>query len=147
MAAGPRCWLWDAGLKGVADPGGLEVLDAVAEELLLGELLDEDDLRGDENSGLAGLVGRGDLDEGLRIVMLAALEAQSAFGHILAEDNIIAALRMANAGGIVDLDARVLAAIDAGPLGFLRLWNRENGSSLFPERFGASRVNVRPRCG
>src|SRR5437899_2237209 len=61
-------------LEGVAGLGGFEVLDAAAEEALLGEFLDEDDLGGNENGGLAGLVGDGDIDEGLRIIFCAALE-------------------------------------------------------------------------
>lgn len=40
-----------------------------------------------------------------------AFEAQAAFGHVLALDDFIATLGMADTGGIVDLDARMLAAI------------------------------------
>jgi len=42
--------------------GELEVGDAVAEELLLGKLLGEDDLGGDEEGVLAGCIGNGDFD-------------------------------------------------------------------------------------
>ncbi len=100
-------------LEGVAGPGGFEVLDAVAEQALLGEFFGEDDLRGDEDGGLAGLIGDGDFDEGLRIIFCTAFEAQAALGHILALDDIIAALGMADASGVADFDARMLAAIDA----------------------------------
>jgi len=88
-------------------------LDAVAEQALLGEFFGEDDLRGDEDGGLAGLIGDGDFDEGLRIIFCTAFEAQAALGHILALDDIIAALGMADASGVADFDARMLAAIDA----------------------------------
>ncbi len=91
--------------------GGPEVLDAAAEEALLGEFLGEDDLGGNENGGLAGLVGDGDLDEGLGVIPLAALETQAALGHVLALDDVIAALGMADAGGVGNLDAGMLAAI------------------------------------
>src|SRR5216684_6410806 len=106
------------GLEIVAGPGGFDVLDAAAEEALLGEFFDEDDLGGDENGGLAGNVGNGDFDEGLHIVLLAALEAHAAFGHVLAGDDVIAALGMADAGGVADLDAGVFAAIGARSGGF-----------------------------
>src|SRR5260370_169849 len=105
---GKRC-----GLEGAAGLGGFEVLDAAGEEGLLGEFFDEDDLGGDEDGGLAGLVGNGDFNEGPHIVLLAAREAQAAFGHVLAGDDVVCALGIANAGGVVDLDARVLAAVDA----------------------------------
>ena len=101
--------------------GELEVGDAVAEELLLGKLLGEDDLGGDEEGRLARCVGNGDFDEGAVVVALAAFEAQAAARHVLAGDDVVAALGMADASGVVDLDARVLAAIDArGGRGWLR---------------------------
>jgi hypothetical protein len=88
-------------------------LDAAAEEALFGEFFDEDDLGGDEDGGLAGLVGDGDFDEGPYIVLFAAREAQAALGHVLAGDDVVSAVGLTDAGGVVDLDARVLAAIDA----------------------------------
>ena len=86
-------------------------MDAAAEEALLGEFLGEDDLGGNENGGLAGLVGDGDFDEGLGVIPLAALETQAALGHVLALDDVIAAPGMADAGRVGDLDAGMLAAI------------------------------------
>ena len=115
------------GLEVVAGFGELEVGDAVAEELLLGEFLDEDDLGGDEDGGLAGCVGNGDFDESAIVVTLVALEAEAAAGHVFADDDVIAALRVADASGIVDLDARVLAAIDAGRFLLLRGRHGEDG--------------------
>ena len=88
-------------------------MDAAAEEALLGEFFGEDDLRRDEDGGLAGLIRDGDFDEGLGVIALAALEAQAALGHVLAQDDVIGAPGNANAGGVVDFDTRVLAAIDA----------------------------------
>ncbi len=88
-------------------------MDAVAVEALLGKLLDKNDLRGDEDGGLALLVGNRDFDEGLGIVVFVALEAQTALGHVFADDHVIAAVGMADAGRIFDFDARVLAAIGA----------------------------------
>ena len=96
--------------------GELEVGDAVAEELLLGKLLDEDDLGGDEDGGLAGCVGNGDFDEGAFVVALAAFETEAAARHVFAGDDVVAALGMADAGGVADFDARVLAAIDLGDI-------------------------------
>ena len=100
-------------------------MDAVAEEALLGELLDEDDLGGDEDGGLALLVGDGDIDEGLGVIVFGAFEAQAALGHVLALDDVIAALGMADAGGVSDFDARVFAAIDARRGGFFLSGRRD----------------------
>ena len=121
-------------LEEVAGLGELEVGDAVAEEALLGEFLDEDDLGGDEDGGLAGCVGNGDFDEGAIVVALVALEAEAAFGHVFAGDDVIAAVGMADAGGIADLDANVFAAIDARMRRFLRGRNGEDGSLRAAER-------------
>ncbi len=88
-------------------------MDAVAEEALLGELFGEDDLGGDEDGGLAGLIGDGDVDEGLGVIAFGALEAQAALGHVLAGDDVVGALGMADAGGVADFDARMLAAVGA----------------------------------
>ena len=118
----------------------MEVLDAAAEEALFGEFFDEDDLGGDENGGLAGLVGNGDFDEGLHIVLLAALETEAAFGHVLAGDDVLAALGMADAGGVVDLDAGVFAAIGARSGGFFvnRGRHGEDGRERLPVRGGVN---------
>ena len=93
-------------------------MDAAAEEALLGEFFGEDDLGGDEDGGLAWLVRDGDFDERLGVVALAALETQAALGHVLALDDVIGAPGNTNAGGVVDFDARMLAAIDAQRSGF-----------------------------
>jgi len=115
-------------------------LDAAAVEALLGKLFDEDDLGRNENGGLAGLVGGGDFDERLRVVRFAAFEAQAAFGHVLALDDLIAALWMADTGGVVDLDAGVFAAIDARGGGLLWCGQGEHGRSGLSDKFGAGKM-------
>ena len=123
--------LKDKLLEIVAGLGGFQVLDAAAEEALLGEFFGEDDLRGDENGGLAGLVRHGDFDERLGVIPLAALETQAALGHVLALDDVIGAPGKANADGVVDFDARMLAAIDAQRGGFFASGRKRcEGSSL-----------------
>ena len=117
-------------------------MHAVTEELLLGELFGVDDLRRNENGGLTGLVRHGNFDERLRKVLLAALEAQTSFGHVFTENDVVAvALRMTDAGGVVDLDTRVLAAIHAGSAGFLRRGSSENGGVWLLVKFGISGVS------
>ena len=101
------------GLERAAGLGGAEVLDAVAVEGLFGERLGEDDLGGNEDGLLAFGVGDGDFDEGLYVILLSAFETEAAFGHVLASDDVFAAVGMADAGGVADLNAGVLAAIDA----------------------------------
>ncbi len=121
-------------------------MDAAAVEALLGEFFGEDDLGGDENGGLAGLVGDGDFDEGPGVVTLAALEAQAALGHVLALDDVVAALRMADAGGVVHFDAGMLAAVGAsGGRGWLRSGARygEDGGLRFADGVGRGAEEVR----
>ena len=101
-------------------------MDAAAEEALLGKLLDEDDLCGDEDGGLAVLVGHGDFDEGLRIVAVAALEAQATFGHVLTGDDVVAAIVVTNTSEVIDFDARVFAAIGSGRGRFFRRGHGEH---------------------
>ena len=118
---------------------------------MFGEGLDEDDPGGDEDGGLAGLVGDGDFDEGLGVILLAALEAQAALGHVLAGDDFVAALGMTNAGRVGDFDARVPAAIGrrGGRCGENRRRQGEDGSARLggraadwlPDRGGASSVD------
>src|SRR6266403_1091661 len=103
----------EGGLEIVAGPGGFEVLDAVAEEALLGEFFDEDDLAGDEDGGLSFLVRDGDFDEGLDVILFGAFEAQAALGHVLTGDDVFATIGMTDASGVADFDARMFAAIDA----------------------------------
>jgi hypothetical protein len=108
-------------------------LDAVAEEALLGEFFDEDDLGGDEDGGLAFLVGGGDVDEGLDVILLGAFEAQAAFGHVLAGDDVFAAIGMTDASGVADFDAGMLAAVDAregGVFGSGRRQGEDGGARL-----------------
>ena len=106
-------------------------MDAAAEEALLGEFFGEDDLGGDEDGGLAWLVRDGDFDERLGVVALAALETQAALGHVLALDDVIRAPGNTHAGGVVNFDARMLAAIGARRGGFFASERRRwEGSGL-----------------
>jgi hypothetical protein len=74
-------------------------------------------------------------------VLLAALEAQAAFRHVLAEDDVVTvAVRMADASGVVDLDARVLAAIDLGSGGFFRRGRSRDSAASISQKFGISSV-------
>ena len=91
-------------LEGSTGLRGLEVLHAVAIELLFGELLNKDNLRGNEDRRLPLLVRNSDIDERPDVVVFAALEAQATFGHIFADDDVIAALGMADAGVVSDLE-------------------------------------------
>ena len=140
-------------LEIVAGLGEFEVLDAAAEEALLGEFFDEGDLGGDEDGGLAGSVGDGDFDEGLHMVPRVALEAQAAFGHVLAGDDVVFALGMSNAGGVGDSDARVLAAVGGWGGGLFRKRGRhgEDGGKRLtvkvPDRVWADGENSGLRRG
>ena len=109
-------------------------MDAVAEEALLGEFFDEDDLAGDEDGGLAFLVGDGDLDEGLGVILFGAFETQAALGHVLAGDDVFAAIGMTDASGVADFDARMLAAVDARECRFVGSGRRqgEDGGVRLP---------------
>src|SRR5208282_1220389 len=55
----------------------------------------------------------GDIDESLRVIVVAAFEAQATLGHVLADDDVFAAIGMTDAGGVTDFDARVFTTIDA----------------------------------
>src|SRR5260370_31195152 len=129
--------------EGVAGLDGFKVLDSVAEELLLGKLFNEDDLGGHEDRRLAGLIGHGDFDERLRVVLSAAFEAQAALGHVLAKDYVITLLGMANASGVCDFDARMLAPLSPGAGRFLRSRQSQDGAALLLARIGTSRVRGR----
>ncbi len=98
---------------------------------MFGELGDEDDLGGNEDGGLARVIGNGDFDEGSREITLAAFEAQAAAGHVLALGDVVTLeAGTMDAGGVVDFDARVLAAIDRGHAGFFRRHGGEDSRGL-----------------
>jgi hypothetical protein len=111
----------------------LEEGDAAAEEFFFGKFDDGDDLRGNENGDLADDVRNGDFDERAFVVGLFAFEAQPAAGHVLAEDDVVSALWMADEGGVVDLGARMLAALLARSVGLLDRGQRhgENRGARF----------------
>jgi hypothetical protein len=76
----------------------------------------------------------------LGVILFGALEAEAAFGHVLAGDDVFAAIGMTDASGVADFDARVFAAIDAREGGVIGSGRRhgENGGPTFgllkPER-------------
>ena len=107
--------------------GGLEVLHPVTIQLLLGKLLNKYNLRRDENGGLTLLIGNGDFDERAGVIVFAAFEAQAALGHVFARNDVIAAIGMADASLVADLDARMLAAIGLWSGGFFRRRHGEDG--------------------
>ena len=113
------------GLELVKALGGLEEGDAVTEKFFFGELDGGDDLGGNENGDLADDVRDSDFDEGAFVVGLFAFEAQAAARHILAGDDVVSALGMADESGVVDLGAGVLAALFAWSIGFLEGGQRQ----------------------
>src|ERR1700740_1221416 len=65
-------------LEAVVRGHGLAEGDAVAEELLFRQLVNKNDLRGHENGGLAGAVGRRNFYESIQEILDAALKGQAA---------------------------------------------------------------------
>jgi hypothetical protein len=122
----------------------LEEGDAAAEEFFFGKFDDGDDLRGNENGDLADDVRNGDFDERAFVVGLFAFEAQPAAGHVLAEDDVVSALWMADEGGVVDLGARMLAALLARSVGLLDRGQRhgENRGARKRGKFHAPEIQV-----
>jgi len=105
-------------------------------------------LGGGEDEGLAGDVGDGDFDERAFVVLLFAFEAEAAAGHVLALNDVVAALGMADEGGIADLGARMLAAVDARSVvaaGGRR--QGEDGGARLPSRLRAGVVSGGLRGG
>src|SRR5256885_2802277 len=90
---------------------GMQISDAVAEEALRGQLLNEHDLRGDEDRWRTGIKGRGDLNFGFLDVALAALETQAPAGHVFTGNNVVGEVLIADAGLETYFGANVLAAI------------------------------------
>jgi hypothetical protein len=90
--------------------GGLDVGGAVAVEAGGGDGLGEDDADGNEDGAGAGSVGDGDFDTGAFGVLIAAAEAEAAFGEIFADGDFFLEAAAANAGEDASFDARALAA-------------------------------------
>ena len=77
-----------------------------------GDGLGEDDADGDEDGAAAGSEGHGDFDARAFGVLIAAAEAEAAFGQILANDDFLLKTAAADAGEHACLDARAVAARD-----------------------------------
>src|SRR6267154_293302 len=97
--------------RGVLDvKGRLDVGGAVAVEAGGGDGLGEDDADGDEDGAGAGSEGHGDFDTGAFGVLIAAAEAEAAFGEIFAEGDFFLEAAAADAGEDAGFDACAVAA-------------------------------------
>src|SRR5580704_1575198 len=92
--------------------GRLDVGGAVAVEAGGGDGLGEDDADGNENGAGAGGKRDGDFDAGAFGVLIAAAEAEAAFGQILANGDFFLKAAAANTSENARLDARAVAAGD-----------------------------------
>src|SRR6266852_5528835 len=90
--------------------GGLDVGGAVAEEAGGGDGLGEDDADGDEDGAGAGSERDGDFDAGAFSVLIAAAEAEPAFGKIFADGDFFLKAAAADAGEDAGFDAGTVAA-------------------------------------
>src|SRR5260370_833712 len=90
--------------------GGLDVGGAVAVEAGGGDGLGEDDADGDEDGAGAGSEGDGDFDAGAFGVLIAAAEAEAAFGEIFAEGDFFLKAAAADAGEDAGFDACAVTA-------------------------------------
>src|ERR1700686_1925004 len=90
--------------------GGLDVGGAVAVEAGGGDGLGEDDADGDEDGAAAGSEGHGDFDAGTFDVLIAAAEAEAAFGEIFTDGDFFLKAAVADARENAGLDAGTVAA-------------------------------------
>ena len=142
-------------LKGVSRLDGLEESHAVAEEILFGKLLGEDNLGGNEDRELAGTVWRRDFNESFLVIPCPSLEAQASTGDVFALHQFILAVGMAHQGDVIDFDPRILTAIHLRNIGYVRRrrhgQNGSGGSSggggsrtrnLYGQRGGRCRLSL-----
>src|SRR5260370_28052958 len=106
--------------RGLSVERGLDVGGAVAVEAGGGDGLGEDDADGDEDGPGAGSERDGDFDAGAFRVLIAAAEAEGAFGKIFADGDFVLEAEAADASEDASLDARAVAAgnqafFDGGP--------------------------------
>ncbi len=94
-----------SGVEGRLDVGG-----AVAVEAGGGDGLGEDDADGDEDGAGAGSERDGDFDAGAFSVLIAAAEAEPAFGKIFADGDFFLKAAAADAGEDAGFDAGTVAA-------------------------------------
>jgi len=90
--------------------GRLDVGGAVAVEAGGGDGLGEDDAYGDEDGAGAGSEGNGHFDAGAFGILIAAAEAEAAFGQIFADGDFFLKAAVANAGEDAGLNAGAVAA-------------------------------------
>src|SRR5713101_1982142 len=95
---------------GLRVEGGLDIGGAVAVEADGRDGLGEDDADGDEDGAGAGSERHGDFHAGAFGILIAAAEAEAAFGQIFAHGNFFLKAAAANAGEDAGLDARAVAA-------------------------------------
>src|ERR1700737_5106365 len=94
------------------------IRDAVAEEFFLREFLHEHDLRENKNTWHPGGIGCRYFDRGLIHITLLALKAQTPARHILASDNVVGEILIADTRLEIDFGADVLPAIFGAPRRF-----------------------------
>jgi len=97
-------------MRGLGVEGRLDVGGAVAVEAGGGDGLGEDDADGDEDGASAGSERNGDFDAGAFGILIAAAEADAAFGKIFADGNFLLEAAPADASEDASLDARAVAA-------------------------------------
>jgi len=116
---------------------GLDVGGAVAVEAGAGDGLGEDDADGDEDGAAAGSEGHGDFDAGAFDVLIAAAEAEAAFGEIFTDGDFFLKAAVADASENAGLDAGTVAARnDAffdGGAGRAIFWIAEFGLGFDPD--------------
>ncbi len=97
-------------MRGLGVAGRLDVGGAVAVEAGGGDGLGENDADGDEDGASAGSERNGDFDAGAFGILIAAAEADAAFGKIFADGDFFLEAAPADASEDARLDARALAA-------------------------------------
>ena len=90
--------------------GGLDVGGTVAVEAGGGDGLGEDDANGDEDGAGTGSERDGDFDAGAFGVLIAAAEAETALGKVLADGDFFLKAAAADASEDAGFDARAIAA-------------------------------------
>ncbi len=97
-------------MRGLGVEGRLDVGGAVAVEAGGGDGLGENDADGDEDGASTGSERNGDFDAGAFGILIAAAEADAAFGKIFADGNFLLEAAPADASEDASLDARAVAA-------------------------------------
>ena len=111
--------------------------NSIAEKVEGWEFFDAADGGADEDGSLAGIIRNSDFDRGVFVVAPAAAEAETAFGNIVAFDDVLASRTEANAGNEMDACANVAAQINfavrsefwerSGARAYRRFFDRSGG--------------------